>query len=586
MKLYIYFLRYSPRLLLFATLVGGVAGGTAAALIALTNASLTGHARLTGYSVTRFGALVLILVLSNYVSRILVLNLANRLMLDLRLLFCRQLVSTPLRELEELGKHGILATLTADITNLADAFRGLPALCINIALITGCVIYLATLSPSILLFSGAYVLLVFLSCLVPEARAKRFLARAREEWNRVLQHFEAMIEGMMQLKLHGPRREAFLSGPLAESVMTHWRYSVKGERIYALIGSWMEAQYFILWGSAFVGMTLFGAITAPNFFAFALTLLYLRTPIFGLVEMLPALAKGKISLQNTERMGLSLQTLPSMKRSDEYASTLAPSRRSVCASFQRLDLKNIGHKYYREKEARDFVLGPIDLTIWAGELVFMKGSNGSGKTTLVKLLTGLYTAEAGEVRINGQLITAEKREWYQQHFTAVLSDYCLFETLLGLASVGQDLDRTARELLTKLELDRQVTVNNGRLSTVDLSRGQRKRLTLLNAFLEDRTFYVFDEWAADQDPVFKEVFYYQCLSDLKARGKTVFVVSHDDRYYHVADRILTMESGKLTETGSVASVRGSCQASQLDLLHESYSVGPVSIPSAAETRTL
>jgi putative ATP-binding cassette transporter len=91
-----------------------------------------------------------------------------------------------------------------------------------------------------------------------------------------------------------------------------------------------------------------------------------------------------------------------------------------------------------------------------------------------------------------------------------------------------------------------VTIDpRGTLSTTALSQGQRKRLALLTAYLEDRPFYVFDEWAADQDPTFKEVFYRQLLPGLKDAGKTVLVISHDDRYFHLADRVLRLESGKL-----------------------------------------
>ncbi|SDM20561.1 putative ATP-binding cassette transporter [Franzmannia pantelleriensis] len=65
------------------------------------------------------------------------------------------------------------------------------------------------------------------------------------------------------------------------------------------------------------------------------------------------------------------------------------------------------------------------------------------------------------------------------------------------------------------------------------------------AYLEDRPFLVFDEWAADQDPLFKEVFYREVLPELKRMGKAVLVISHDDRYFPLADRLVRLESGKL-----------------------------------------
>src|SRR5262249_40882734 len=119
----------------------------------------------------------------------------------------------------------------------------------------------------------------------------------------------------------------------------------------------------------------------------------------------------------------------------------------------------------------------------------------------------------------------------------------LFDSLLGMESPG--LDAQARRYLSELRLAHKVKVQNGALSTTELSRGQRKRLALLTAYLEDRPLYVFDEWAADQDPQFKEIFYPRLLPELKARGKAVLVISHDDRYFPVADRILRLEDGKL-----------------------------------------
>jgi ABC-type siderophore export system, fused ATPase and permease components len=103
----------------------------------------------------------------------------------------------------------------------------------------------------------------------------------------------------------------------------------------------------------------------------------------------------------------------------------------------------------------------------------------------------------------------------------------------------------AQALLAALQLTQKVTLKEGKFSTLALSTGQRKRLALLVAWLEDRPFYLFDEWAADQDPAFREVFYHQLLPALTARGKAVVVITHDDRYFHLADRCLKLEWGQL-----------------------------------------
>jgi putative ATP-binding cassette transporter len=109
--------------------------------------------------------------------------------------------------------------------------------------------------------------------------------------------------------------------------------------------------------------------------------------------------------------------------------------------------------------------------------------------------------------------------------------------------------------LRYLALDQKVQVTEQRLSTTDLSQGQRRRLALLTAYLEDRPFYVFDEWAADQDPQYKEVFYTELLPELRARGKGVAIITHDDRYFHLGDRIIKLDEGKIAGSWSGSSFR-------------------------------
>jgi putative ATP-binding cassette transporter len=195
-------------------------------------------------------------------------------------------------------------------------------------------------------------------------------------------------------------------------------------------------------------------------------------------------------------------------------------------------------------------MGPLDFAARSGDLVFVIGGNGSGKTTFAKLLSGLYIPESGEIRIDGQTIDLAAIEGYRQRFSIVFTDFFLFDSLLGLSS--PDLGERAQGYLSQLQLDRKVKIEGGELSTVELSQGQRKRLALLTAYLEDRPIYLFDEWAADQDPYFKEIFYRQLLPELKARGKTVFVISHDDRYYGVADRLVKLNYGQIEFDGRPA----------------------------------
>jgi putative ATP-binding cassette transporter len=257
----------------------------------------------------------------------------------------------------------------------------------------------------------------------------------------------------------------------------------------------------------------------------------MQQPMSAIFDLLPLVGRGGVALDSIRAL--------------ELASVVAlPAPVEGGAGFERLRIVAVTHAYHREQEDDRFVLGPIDLTIARGELLFLAGGNGSGKTTLVKLLCGLYTPESGAIELDGVPITEANRDAYRQRFSAVFADFHVFESLLGVAQDAATVARVQR-YLRRLHLDRKVTIRNGRLSTVSLSQGQRRRLALLAAYLDDRPVYVFDEWAADQDPAFKAVFYLELLPELRAAGKTVIVVSHDDRYFHIADRVLRLEMGQL-----------------------------------------
>lgn len=188
------------------------------------------------------------------------------------------------------------------------------------------------------------------------------------------------------------------------------------------------------------------------------------------------------------------------------------------------------------------VLDDVSLGVDEGDRIGIVGRNGDGKSTLMKVLTGLYPPATGEVRVDDVPVTDENREEYCQRFAAIFSDFYLFDTLLG---IGRERDADAARYLRDLELTGKVEIRDGALSTTALSQGQRKRLAMLTALLEDRSIYVFDEWAADQDPHYREVFYCRLLPELKARGKTVIVITHDDRYFHLGDRIIKLDCGRV-----------------------------------------
>jgi putative ATP-binding cassette transporter len=198
-----------------------------------------------------------------------------------------------------------------------------------------------------------------------------------------------------------------------------------------------------------------------------------------------------------------------------------------------------------------YAIGPVSAQIKRGEITFIVGGNGSGKSTLSKVLSLHYPATGGDIYFDGVALTKDNLNAYRQQIACIYSDYYLFKKIHGSFD-EEKLQQQVDFLLDLLELKDKVQFSNGSFSSLKLSDGQRRRLALLVAFLDDKDLYVFDEWAADQDPHFKKIFYFDILPSLKARGKAVVAISHDDRYFHVADQILLMEDGQLVDNRALS----------------------------------
>ena len=543
LRLLAFYLKFSRPLVVFSVLVGLLAGSTSVVLIGLINSRISNpDAGATEY-LWIFVALAVAQFILTVIPGILATQLAERTGYDLRLQLCRQILRTPLRELEETGNHKILATLTQDIQNITTACIQVPQVCVSIGVLIGCFIYLGSLSSKMLVVLIVLVVVAVVSTKLLEARARVFMNRAREEWDTLVKNFTSLAEGMKELKLHRRRREAFFSSILETNTGRLRQNNTMTGTTYAFVNGWGMVLYFVVVGLLIFILPSFDSrISRDELTGYAIAVLFMRTYVIALMVLLPFFAQGGVSLRKLEELGFAL----SQFRGDIDSDVSEPAT----GSFRKLELKGVTHSYYRDKEDSDFILGPIDLTLQAGEAIWIAGGNGSGKTTLAKLLTGLYVPASGEVRLDGELVTDDNRDRYRQHFSALFTDFYLFEDLLGLSEKGAQngdgkLDDTARAYLNRLHLDRKVEVRNGKLSTLELSHGQRKRLSLLTAFLEDRPIYIFDEWDSGQDPVFKKVFYLEVLPELKTRGKTVVVISHDDRYYQLADRIIRLEFGKI-----------------------------------------
>jgi putative ATP-binding cassette transporter len=517
---------------------GLVSGACSAGLIALINTALNRVDLSRTVLVVGFAGLVAGKIVSNVVARLLLNRFTQRTLADLCRDLSRKVVATPLRHLEHVGIPRILTTLIDDVFAIGWAAQNVPPFAMNIAILVGCAIYLGWLSWPTLLSVALVIVIGALCYRILIARAYRYLQQARDTRDVLFQHFRALTEGMKELKLHAARREAFFSERIDTATEALRRHALAGLGHHVVADTWSQILFYGLLGGLLFITPAARGIKAETVTGFVLAILYMMTPIWGIIDVWPIFARARIALEKVRQLGLSLAG-----GDGESADT----RLEAPTDWQRLDFEGVAFTYPSDVDGQAFVLGPLDLTLRRGELVFLVGGNGSGKSTFVKVLTGLYSPQVGAIRLDGLPITDKNQAWYRQHFSAVFSDFYLFDSLLGLG--GDDLDARAQRYLVELELDAKIQIRDGVLSTTALSQGQRKRLALLTTFLEDRPIYVFDEWAADQDPHYREIFYKRLLPDLKARGKTIVVISHDDRYYHLGDRTLKLDYGQLAEDG-------------------------------------
>jgi putative pyoverdin transport system ATP-binding/permease protein len=534
-------IQYSRPLVMIVIAAGIISGLSNTVLIATINSTLTRTGAPTSSQVLAFAGLCLVLASMRFVSGAVLVLLMKKVIVSLRMQLCRKILTAPLRSLEQLGSPRLYATLTGDVPGIANAFVFLPLLCMNLAILLGCLIYLCWLSPLLLFGALVFMALGILSHQLPVRKALKYFESGREKTDTLFKHLRSLVEGTKELKLHRRRRNAFYSELLEPTALASQHDHAAGDIIWTAAGSWGQILFFI-----FIGLVLFLVPTlSPRnsmvLTGYTLTIMYMMGPLEFVLNFVPNLTQANVAMKKIDSITESL---------DGQFVTEATPDAEVKPSWSSLELVGIQHTYRRENEEEEFSLGPLDLSLRPGELVFITGGNGSGKTTLAKLLIGLYIPQQGEIRLDRQPITNERRDDYRQLFSVVFSDFYLFENLLGLSDFN--IDTKAQDYLAKLQLDRCVQIKDRTLSTLELSQGQRKRLALLTAYLEDRPIYVFDEWAADQDPQFKEIFYFELLGRLKEAGKTVIVISHDDRYYHVADRVLKLNYGLIEYDNPIA----------------------------------
>nr|WP_314477624.1 cyclic peptide export ABC transporter [uncultured Pseudomonas sp.] len=521
--------------LVTVSIVLGMIGGlSVTALLATINSSLHSDAGLTQGVVLGFAGLCLLALFSSILSDMGTNYVGQHVIATLRRQLGEKVLAAPIDQIERYRSHRLIPVLTHDVDTISDFAYVFAPLAISLTVTLGCLGYLAHLSWQmflvILVAIGVGTVLQFIA----RAKGMRGFETAREAEDDLQKHYSAIAEGAKELRIHRPRRQRMFSHGIRDTANRICAIQVRSINTFVIAKTLGSMLFFVVIAVALALQSYWPSTDRTVTSGFVLVLLYMKGPLEHLIGTLPIIGKAQIAFRRIAAL--------SAQFSSPEPHLLLDDARKPATAMTSLELKDVRYTFPAVEGCEPFQLGPVNLHVQQGDIVFIVGENGCGKTTLIKLLLGLYAPQAGSIVLDGTPVTAQTRDDYRQLFTTIFADYYLFDDVI---QGDQPLPDDAGRYLRRLEIDHKVSIREGVFSTTDLSTGQRKRLALVSAWLEERPVLVFDEWAADQDPTFRRIFYTELLPDLKRLGKTIIVISHDDRYFDIADHLVRLHRGKI-----------------------------------------
>ena len=530
--------RASPRdlsLMLALTIVAGIANAGLVVMINQVAAVVASGARpgllADALFITAFAAYYL----CNRTALLRANLVIERLLRDLRLQTIDKLRCSELDTVDRLGRGHLFHLVSNETNHLSVAFPLIVDSVQQAVLLVASLLYLAWLSQAAAM---VFIVAVGLGLLGyqrinAEYRAPMALAQVRQ--GALLDMVGDIVDGFKELRLNTERSAALrLAYQGATDAVEESRDAVGLHWISLLLLS-SFVTYFML---GVVGMILPGYLSSHGQFVFQLipTLLFCMAPLAKIVALSPMFLQAELGLRG----------ILDVQQQLDAAGTITPAEARLGAhqflSFQRIEYRDLELARHDEHGVVGFTLGPLDLTLNRGETVFVVGGNGCGKSTLLRLCVGLLHPDRGTIHVDDRLVAGRGIAGFRELFATVFTDFHLFDRPYGLEQVDP---ARVRDLLVEMDLAHKVHFEDGRFSDTELSTGQRKRLGLIIAILEDRPIMVFDEWSAEQDAQFREHFYARVLARMKAQGKTCLVVTHDERYLHHADRVIALDLGKV-----------------------------------------
>ena len=447
---------------------------------------------------------------------------------ELRVKLIDKIFSTSYQRFEKIDRGRIYTALNDDVSTIGESTNMIVTLVTSFFTAVGAFIYLASIAFWAAILTLLLVLTLTTLYYFVSRSTNKYYEEARNTRNVFMQLINGMIDGFKEISLHRNKKQEYSNDVAASANEYKVKMSSASVRFVnaSLVGETILIG--ILGAVVFAFPTFFPGIKSYTLMSFVIVLIYLIGPVNALLSSVPGVMRLRIAWNRVQQLLAEIPANIELKK-------IMPL--SVSRTVHSIKAEAVKFQY---KEQDQFSIGPIDFEVKKGEILFIIGGNGSGKTTLIKLLTGLYEPDQGAFKINNNVANSSQ---LGEHFSAVFSPVYLFQKLYNVQA--KDKLEEVQRYLNLLKLEDKVGIKENEYTTINLSGGQRKRLTLLQCYLEDSPIFLFDEWAADQDPHYRQFFYRTLLPQMRDMGKIVIAVTHDDHYFDVADKVLKMNRGKL-----------------------------------------
>ena len=525
--------------LLFMSGLGGI---STAAILGAINSGLQNGSTL--WAATLFiVALFLFIKTQSYVTITTTAEI-EAIIHKIRVRLMDQIRHSELLSLEDVGRARIVAAITSDAAVLTQASNMLAFTVQGAVLIVFVAIYVAFLSIAAILTT---IVVVSIAAVIFHQKNRRLVAekqRAAAWERRLFDRLTDFLDGFKEVRLNSARSaDLFADAVDVSRTAANIKINTQAETFRMIVTSQIS-MYVLLGAVVFVAPQFSDTLGGAALTKTTTALMFIVGACFGLVQSIPILLNANASADRLVQLENVLR-----------ATAAQPREVPTVKRFDTIEMRNINFRYVDKFSESAFKIGPIDFTLHPGELVFITGGNGSGKSTFLRVLSGIYAPESGEIILDGRHIDNSNRDDYRALMSAIFFDYHLFRRLYGVPDPDPG---EVNRLLELFRLSAKTGLVDGEFRTLELSGGQRRRLALIVSLLEKRPILLLDEWTAEQDPEFRRKFYDELLPDLMKAGATVVVITHDDRYLDELDlpaRRIRMDEGKIVDQRTIKSTK-------------------------------